>query len=152
MNGNVDLIAPARLVMPGCAVASSRRRTASVPGGQDGAREVFERFVDLLYRRRQVRAAFETSVVAVGFVDHAQGGPAGPAKGGSAGRASSMAGLARRFGAPSLRIELLHAVFEGDIGMVHVRELAEGDEAPRRRVDIYRVRGLRIAEHWAVVS
>lgn len=130
----------ATLIMPGCAVAS--RAEPRKLAASDSARATFEHFVDLLYRRRQVRAAFETCVVAHGFTDHA--GDHG------IGRARAMAHLCERFAIDIASLELQHVVFERDIGMVHLTVQRSGAEAAVARVDIYRVADGRIVEHWAV--
>lgn len=131
--------AAATLLMPGCAVASAP--AAAAAAAPDDARVVFERFVNLLYRRRQVRAAFESCVVAHGFRDHATQ---------SAGsRSIAMSQLAPKLGPGSPRVELLHTVFDGDIGMVHLQVQADS-QPPRPRVEIFRVADGRIVEHWSV--
>lgn len=132
--------------MPGCAVASVRGSTtrAEVDHASAATRRVIERFVDLMYRRRQVRAAFESCVVATGFLDH------GPAGFGS--RATAMKLLAPKLGDPQAQVEVLHLVVDGDIGMVHLRVRLPGSAAPTPRVAIFRVAEGRIVEHWGVVG
>lgn len=132
----------ATLIMPGCAVASGAEPRA-LPAS-DSARAVFEHFVDLLYRRRQVRAAFETCVVAHGYLDHAPGG--------FGSRASAMAVLGPKLGADGAQVEVLHSVFEGDIGMVHLAVRHDAETAPGARVEIFRVANGRIVEHWGVAA
>lgn len=127
--------------MPGCAVASSGRRDLAL---ETDAREVFERFVDLLYRRRQVRAAFESCVASANFIDHGAGGA--QARAGVMNRLAPQLG-ARTDDAPAGR--LLHVVFDRDIGMVHLAEDRD-DGPPSHRVEIYRVADGRITEHWSV--
>lgn len=130
----------ATLLMPGCAVASARASAAS-PAAAEPARTTFERFIDLLYRRRQVRAAFESCVVASGFRDHGHGE--------AASRAVTMASLARTLG-DHAELSVLHAVFDGDIGMVHLRTQEREGAAARPRVEIFRFESGRIVEHWSV--
>lgn len=133
--------------MPGCAVASAR--VSAVRGDAElsataATRAVIERFVDLMYRRRQVRAAFESCVVAVGFRDH------GPAGFGS--RATAMKLLAPKLGDPRTEVEVIHIAVDGDIGMVHVQVRFPAASASMPRVEIFRVVDGRIAEHWGVAG
>lgn len=132
----------ATLIMPGCAVAS--RAEPRKLAASDTARATFEHFVDLLYRRRQVRAAFETCVVAHGYRDHAPGG--------FGSRSSAMAALGQTLGAGGALVEVLHSVFEGDIGMVHLAVRHGAGAAPSARVEIFRVANGRIVEHWGVAA
>ncbi len=63
-----------------------------------------------------------------------------------------MQALRRRFADPALRIEVLHTVYDGDVGMVHLR-LHDGAAAePIGRAEIWRVAGGRITEHWSVAA
>lgn len=133
------------LVMPGCAMAAAPRFDPPAPSAATDGREVFERFVELLYRQRRVRQAFECCVVASGYVDHAAGG--------YPSRAQALQGLRRRLADPALHIEVLHTLYDGDAGMVHLRvrePSADGTPVERRRVEIYRVAGGRLVEHWSV--
>lgn len=135
------------LVMPGCAMAAAPRYDVPAPAAAPQGREVFERFVELLYRQRRVRQAFECCVVASGYVDHAAPGHVPHAS-----RAQAMQALRRRFADPALDIEVLHTVYDGDVGMVHLR-LHDGAAAePIGRVEIWRVAGGRITEHWSVAA
>lgn len=130
----------ASLSGPGLVVASVLRPPAA---GSSAARAVFERFVDLLYHRQQVRAAFESCVAREAFVDH----------GGFRSRAAAMSALAPQLGPGGQAPRVLHTVFEGDIGMVHlVPSVLEGDAPARPRVEIFRVADERIVEHWSVAA
>lgn len=153
---------PAADVMPvaGCALASSVRssadaswplplqatralpRAASAAGAStEATRAVVLRFMDLLYHRHQVRAAFECCVVAQGFRDHAWHG--------RGSRAGVIKALARPLGDPALRAELLNLAVDGALAMAHLR-CQRGDAPPQERVEIYRVADGRIAEHWSI--
>ncbi len=126
--------------VPGIFVASA---AAAQRGTEDAdARAVFERFIDLLYRRRQVRAAFESCVVREGFLDH----------GGFRSRASAMAVLAPQLAPERQLVQVLHTVFEGDIGMVHLASAEAAGAAPQARVEIFRIAQGRIVEHWSVAE
>jgi predicted SnoaL-like aldol condensation-catalyzing enzyme len=130
----------AQLIMPGCAIASSATTVRAQPPSQ--AREVLERFVDLMYHRRQVRAAFESCVVREGFIDHA----------GFGSRAAAMDSVAADLRPAEGRAEVLHLVCEGDIGMVHLAVPAHEDRPAGARVEIFRVAAGRIVEHWSVTA
>lgn len=127
-------------LMPGCVVATSAAPAQAWSTAPASA--VLSRFVDLMYRRRQVRAAFESCVSREGFVDHA----------GFRSRAAAMNELAASLGPEGARIEVLHSVCEGDIGMVHLAVRHADDGQPRTRVEIFRVAQDRIVEHWSVAS
>lgn len=132
--------ATGRLVMPGCVIASSQPAPPSPAAS--GTRAVLERFIDLMVRRGQVRAAFECCVVREGFVDHA----------GFGSRAAAMSSVANDLRPACSRVELLHLVCEGDMGMVHLRLHAAEGAAPAHRVEIFRVAEDRIVEHWSVAA
>ena len=130
------------LFMAGCVVASAT-------GGRSqpeshSARAVFEQFVNLLYGRRQVRAAFECCVVATGYRDHTS------ANFGS--RATAMSALSAKLGSRGVELDVLHTAFDRDIGMVHLTVRSAPDAAPTARVEIFRVADGRIVEHWSVAA
>jgi predicted SnoaL-like aldol condensation-catalyzing enzyme len=125
--------------IPGLIVASSATAAAEPALA---ARQVFERFVDLMYRRRQVRAAFESCVVREGFLDH----------GGFRSRASAMTALAPQLGPATPQMQLLHSVCDGDIGMVHLAVPRDDGGPPGARVEIFRMADGRIVEHWSVAA
>jgi predicted SnoaL-like aldol condensation-catalyzing enzyme len=133
------------LPMAGCVVASSRGLSAVAAGTTDtqGTRAVVERFLDLLYRRRQARAAFESCVVASGFRDHVGGG--------RGSRAAAAGLLAERFSGDGLQVSVERLVVEGDTAMVHLR-CRDGSAPQIDRVEIYRVLNDRIVEHWSVCA
>lgn len=131
-------------VMPGCVMAAAPRLAPTARQQPEASgREVFDRFVELLYRQRRARQAYECCVVASGYVDHS------PAR--HAGRAQALLGLQRRLADPQLQLRLLHTAFDGDIGMVHL-QVDDPAQGPQRRVEIYRVANGRIVEHWGVCA
>ena len=127
--------------MPGCVVATSLPQPPQAWRASP-ADAVFGRFVDLMYRRRQVRAAFESCVVREGFIDHA----------GFSSRAAAMTSLAASLGSEGARVEVLHSVCDGDIGMVHLAVHSPPNPAPSARVEIFRLAEGRIVEHWSVAA
>lgn len=128
------------VIMPGCVIASAAAAAAAPTDHR--AKETFDRFVDLMYRRRQVRAAFESCVAREGFIDRS----------GFASRATAMAALAPRLGPTAPPIVVVHAICEGDIGMVHLVDAPADGSEPRARVDIFRMAEGRIVEHWSVAG
>ena len=137
-----------QLVMPGCVMASAHASPREAqpasprPPGTGSTREVLDRFVDLMYRRGQVRAAFESCVVREGFIDHA----------GFASRAAAMSTLATDLRPAAGHVEVLHVVCEGDIAMVHLALQAPGANTTTARVEIFRLAEGRIVEHWSVAG
>lgn len=140
-----DLSSPRPLsssALPGCVVVSSRRRDPEVRPVEDAA-AVIARFVDLLYARRQVRAAFESCVTAVGYRDHSPGG--------FRSRAQAMRELGHKLGARGIAVDVMHVVVQGDMGMVHLQARGwEPGKPSQARVEIFRVAQGRIVEHWGV--
>ncbi len=119
------------------------RATLAMPGAGEDTRAVVQRFIDLLYHRRQVCAAFESCVVAHGYRDHAWHG--------RGSRAGVMRALARRLADTELQASLQHLVVDGAMAMAHLQCHARGTP-PHARVEIYRVADGRIAEHWSVCA
>ena len=129
--------------MAGIAVSSCGKpaHSAAVPSWKQ-PREVMARFVDLLYRRKQVRAAFESCVAGAGFNDHDPSHPSG--------RHAAIEMLAHSLGHPEQHTAVLAVMVDGDMGVVHAA-VGTGD-ALRRRVDLFRLEAGRIVEHWGYVE
>jgi predicted SnoaL-like aldol condensation-catalyzing enzyme len=105
-------------------------------------RAFFEAFVDLMYRRLQVRAAFD-GFVAEEYVQHNPGLPDG--------RAAARDALAVKFGDPAFSIEVVRTLVDGDLCALHLLPRRNG-EPVAAVVDIYRADGDRIVEHWDVLQ
>jgi predicted SnoaL-like aldol condensation-catalyzing enzyme len=105
-------------------------------------RAFFEEFVDLMYRRREVRAAFDT-YVAVDYIQHNPGLPDG--------RDVARDALAEKFGDPAFSIDVKRMLVDGDLCALHLRARHTG-EAGGAVVDIYRADGDHIVEHWDVIQ
>lgn len=101
-------------------------------------REVMERFVDLLYRRRQVRAAFESCVAGAGYRDHDPSHPSG--------RQAAIELLARKLADPAFEVEVERVFLDGDRAVVHTWVGPAGRRS--QRLDLFRIDGGRIVEHW----
>ncbi|MDU0347566.1 nuclear transport factor 2 family protein [Actinomyces sp. MRS3W] len=103
----------------------------------------FEAFVDLFYRHKRVREAFEF-LVAEDYVQHNPGI--------ADGRESAIVALTPKFdGSPENTFEVLRILLDGNLGMVHVRAKHPG--SPDGAVaDIYRFEDGLIVEHWDVLQ
>ncbi len=107
-------------------------------------RAIVETFVDLLYRQRDVRRAFETCVVPVGYIQHNPGLPDG--------RDAAIAALAPNFSAPGFRIDPLHVLVDGDHAVVHLKAVPAPGARPAAVADIFRLENGLIVEHWDVIQ
>jgi len=131
--------------MPGCAVASVFTTSPWSGGADTGTpRAVISRFVDLLYRQRMVRAAFESCVIGAGYRDHVVGG--------FRGRSQAIRELSRKLGEGGISVLVQHLAIDNDIGMVHLAVRRTADAEPEHRVEIFRVANGRIVEHWGVAD
>jgi predicted SnoaL-like aldol condensation-catalyzing enzyme len=113
--------------------------TASAPLDR---RACFAGFVDLMYRRLDVRTAFDT-YVALDYVQHNPGLPDG--------RDAARDALSVKFTDPAFSIEVVRMLVDGDLCVLHLRASREGRPAAAV-VDIYRAEGDRIVEHWDVIQ
>jgi predicted SnoaL-like aldol condensation-catalyzing enzyme len=105
-------------------------------------RAFFEGFVDLMYRRRDVRTAFDT-YVAEDYVQHNPGLPDG--------RDAARDPLARMFADPGFSPEVVRLLVDGDLCAVHLRISRDGVPVAAV-VDLYRAAGDRVVEHWDVIQ
>ena len=105
-------------------------------------RAFFEHFVELMYRRLDVRAAFDT-YVAEDYIQHNPGL--------ADGRDAARDALATMFGDPSFDIDVVRMLVDGDLCALHLRPRRDG-HAVAAVVDIFRAEGDRIVEHWDVIQ
>ena len=120
-----------------------------LPAGTQGAtsdsaerRAFFGGFVDLMYRRLDVRTAFDT-YVSVDYLQHNPGLPDG--------RDAARDALAVKFRDPAFSIDVVRMLVDGDLCVLHLRASRDGRPAAAV-VDIYRAEGDRIVEHWDVLQ
>ncbi|WP_075734121.1 nuclear transport factor 2 family protein [Streptomyces acidiscabies] len=85
------------------------------------------------------RCGVVDELVAAGFVEHVPGAGDGPA-------ALKVAVAGVRAANPGLRVEVVRAVAERDLVLLHV------DAGVFAVVGIYRVEGGKVVEHWDVVQ
>jgi predicted SnoaL-like aldol condensation-catalyzing enzyme len=105
-------------------------------------RAVITGFARLFYLERDVRRAFET-FVAPGYIQHNPGI--------ADGRDAAIAALTPMFSDPDFHADLKRVLADGDYGVIHLRGY-RGDQRGGAVVDLYRVDGGRIVEHWDVIQ
>lgn len=97
-----------------------------------------EQFIDLFYRRKQVRAAFERYVVE-DYIQHSEGI--------GQGREAAIAVLSPMFARPRFQLDPVRVVRDGALAIVFVR-VTLGADASALVIDIFRTAQGRIVEHW----
>jgi predicted SnoaL-like aldol condensation-catalyzing enzyme len=102
-----------------------------------------EDFVDLFYRRRDVREAFARHV-APDYIQHNPNIPDG--------RDAAVAALQPKFSAAGFSAEVKLIVVDGDHAAVHVHARAAPGERGGAVADLYRLANGRIVEHWDVLQ
>ena len=105
-------------------------------------RTFFEDFVDVLYRRKDVRAAFDT-YVAPGYVQHNPGL--------ADGRDVARDALAAMFGDPAFSPQVIRLLVDGDLCAVQLKIFRAG-VVVAAVVDVYRAADDSIDEHWDVTQ
>ena len=105
-------------------------------------RAVITDFACLFYLERDVRRAFET-FVAPGYIQHNPGI--------SDGRDAAIAALTPMFSDPDFHADLKRVLADGDYGVIHLHGYRD-DERGGAVMDLYRVDGGRIVEHWDVIQ
>lgn len=126
--------------------AASAQAAAPTPKGECELtpREVVEQFIDLFYRQKKVREAFETWV----HPDYIQHKPTLPD-----GREPVIAFLEKlleRF--PGRTFTVHRIIASEDLVAVHYHSQAGPEDLGFAVVDIFRVEGCRMVEHWDVVQ
>ncbi|WP_156681207.1 nuclear transport factor 2 family protein [Sphingomonas profundi] len=112
--------------------------------GVSDTRSVIEAFADLFYGDLSVRAAFE-AYVAPEYRQH------NPLAGD--GRDAAIAMLEGFAAAtPGLSMDVKRILVDGDIAAVHLHLRMSPDDRGMAVVDLFRVKGGRIVEHWDVVQ
>jgi predicted SnoaL-like aldol condensation-catalyzing enzyme len=106
-------------------------------------RAVVEDFVELFYRRRDVRAAFERHVVE----DYIQHNP-----GIADGRDAAVQALEPKFSAGGFHAEVKLVLVDGDHAAIHVHARSAPGERGGAVADLYRLDDGRIVEHWDVLQ
>ena len=132
-----NLAAPAWATEESSPASASQECTMS-------AREVVDKFIDLFYRKKEVRLAFERWV----HPDYIQHKPTLPD-----GRETVIEFLERLFERHPDRIFTIHRVIASDdLVAVHYHSQATPDDLGFAVVDMFRVENCLMVEHWDVVQ
>jgi predicted SnoaL-like aldol condensation-catalyzing enzyme len=102
-------------------------------------RGVMTRFIDLLYRHKEVAAAYR-AFVANDLIEHSPGR--------AGGRDASIAALTPLFAGESASFDVKHALVDGNLAAVHYHGRLGGPGAGAAVVEIFRLRRGKIVEHW----
>ena len=131
------------LAAPACA-SEAPSATPSQKVCTLSAREVVDQFIDSLYRKKEVRQAFE-NWVASDYVQHKATLPDG--------REAVIGFLEDLLERYPDRIFTIHRVIASDdLVAVHYHSQATPEDLGFAVVDIFRVENCRIVEHWDVVQ
>lgn len=106
-------------------------------------RAIVSRFVDLFYRQKQVRAAFEAYVTE----DYIQHNPEI-----ADGREAAILVLEPMFSKPTFMIEVKRIIVDGDIAVVHLFARSAAGERGGSVMDMFRLKNGKIVEHWDVLQ
>jgi len=121
-----------------------RAAAPALPPTSAGNRRLMETFVELFYRQRRVRAAFEAFVSGDRYVQHDASIPAG--------REAAIAALEPKFAAPGFDVRVLRLVVEDDLAVVHLMAYEPDGRGPAALVNIFRIEAGRIVEFWGVLQ
>jgi predicted SnoaL-like aldol condensation-catalyzing enzyme len=137
MIGCSALVAAELLASAAQAAEPDRSRTCDV-------RAIADDFVNLFYRQKKVREAFNR-YVAAGYIQHS---PIG-----ANGRDNAIAFLEPRMtGNKDLVIDVKRVLVDGNLIAIHTYTRANVSDPGLAVVDMFRVEDCKIAEHWDVVQ
>jgi predicted SnoaL-like aldol condensation-catalyzing enzyme len=100
-------------------------------------------FVELLYRRRQVRLAFERYVIAE-YVQHNPNI--------ADGREAAIAALEPLFSLPEASFDIKRILVDEDLAAIHLHGRRSPAMAGGAVVDLFRLLDDKIVEHWDVLQ
>ena len=106
-------------------------------------RIIVGRFVDLFYRQRNVRLAFERYVTD----DYVQHNPNI-----ADGREAAILALTPLFSAPGARFDVKRVLVDGDLAAVHLLGRSSEEGPGGAVVDLFRLKNGKIVEHWDVLQ
>jgi predicted SnoaL-like aldol condensation-catalyzing enzyme len=107
-------------------------------------KEVATRFMTQFYEGKQVRAAFETWVDP-GYIQH------NPMA--ATGRAAAIAFLEPFFASnPAMHYSIKRIIADGNLVAVHAHGQMNAEDRGMAVVDILRIEGCKVMEHWDVVQ
>ena len=106
-------------------------------------RAIVTAFADLFYRERRVREAFE------GFVadDYVQHNP-----GIADGREAAIVALTPLFSRTDMQFKVKLILVDGDHAAIHLHAIAPDTPRGTAVVDLFRLQGGKIVEHWDVLQ
>lgn len=125
------------------AVAGALPFAATAGATAPNNRAVVEAFADLFYRKRDVAEAFRRYVAA----DYVQHNPNI-----ADGRDAAVAALGPMFARPGARFDVRHVLVDGDLAAVHLHAMPRPDSRGGAVVDLFRLAGGLIVEHWDVLQ
>jgi predicted SnoaL-like aldol condensation-catalyzing enzyme len=135
------------LLFSGLALAATQAATAAAadaPRCRLSPKQVVTRFMTALYIDKQVRAAFETWVEP-GYIQH------NPMA--QTGRQAAIDFLEPFFAQhPDIHYSIERVMADGDLVAVHSHGSFSAEDRGIAVVDILRVEGCKVAEHWDVVQ
>ena len=111
------------------------------PPTQVAQRAIFEKFVDTFYRKKSVVEAF-TNHVAVDYIQHNPNFVSG--------RQVAMDGLSKYI--PSINITVVKTSLSENVGWVLAKQTTAAGKSYTAVVDIYRMQGSCVVEHWDVIQ
>jgi predicted SnoaL-like aldol condensation-catalyzing enzyme len=106
-------------------------------------RAIVLEFVDLFYRQRRVREAFERHVAE----DYTQHNPNIPD-----GREAAITMLAPKFANPQAIFDVKRVLVDGDLACVHLHGAPAPGTLGAAVADLFRLAGGKIVEHWDVLQ
>lgn len=106
-------------------------------------RAIVEKFVDLFYRQKLVRAAFET-YVAEDYIQHNPGIPDG--------REAAILFLEPMFSKETFTVDVKRILVDGDMAVVHLHARSSSEERGGSVMDMFRLDRGKIVEHWDVLQ
>jgi len=137
------VLAAVQLASP--AMPSENSPSTSSQGECDmSPREVVEQFVEVFYRQKKVRQAFEASVHP-DYIQHKASLPDGREP-----VIEFLEGLLERF--PERTFTIHRIIASEDLVAVHYHSQASQEDLGFAVVDIFRVEACRMVEHWDVVQ
>ncbi len=114
---------------------------APSPGETVKNRLIMQKFVDTLYRLKQVGTAYQT-YVAADLIEHSPGR--------AAGRDASIAALSPLFAGADATFTVKHVLVDGNLAAVHYRGRIDAQSPGAAVVEIFRLADGKIVEHWDV--
>ena len=106
-------------------------------------RQIVEEFVEIFYRQKNVRKAFEDFVVE-NYIQHNPNIPDG--------RDAAIEFLEPKFSNPSAIFDVKRILVDGDLAMVHLHGRMSVNVLGGAVADIFRLENGKIVEHWDVLQ